>query len=143
MWTTGGGGRVLRLKNILVMKIKIISKQKPGAEGLPAERKGMWERTGSGRRAGRRKEDKRWTHTLTCTYVYICLYTYVCIYMYRHGRAHTHTHVQLWKKCKETTAKISVFLTLLFIGMCSSKVNIFVSFLFSLFKLLIFLQNSK
>lgn len=65
MGTTGGGAGVRSLKNILVMKVKIISKQKPGAEGLPAERKGMGERTGSGRRAGGRREDKRRTHALT------------------------------------------------------------------------------
>lgn len=51
----GDDGRwwgVQSLKNILVMKVKIISKQKPRAEGLPAERKGRRERTGSGHRVG-------------------------------------------------------------------------------------------
>lgn len=82
MGTAGGGGGVWSLKNILMMKVKIISKQKPGAEGLPAERKGMGERTGSGRRAegGRGRTSDGHTHSQcvrACAHGHLYIYIYI------------------------------------------------------------------
>lgn len=82
METAGGGGGVWSLKNILVMKVKIISKQKPGAEGLPAERKGMGERTGSGRRAeggGGRTSDGHMHSQSACAHGHLYLYRSIYI----------------------------------------------------------------
>lgn len=72
---------VQSLKNILVMKVKIISKRKPRAEGLPAERKG---KKGKDRKwtqdtGGRRTSDRR-AHTIrSLLYTHIYMHSiYVC-----------------------------------------------------------------